>query len=149
MVEQCSAPFDEALLSAYLDDELTQEESQPVRIHLEDCESCRRTYDQMRELREATMTTPFAALDDGQWDERPRSRASRILRNVGWAMLFAWLGAVAFIALSELATEAAGMPIRELALIVGLVGGGLLVFLSILLDRLGSYKTDRYRRVKR
>jgi predicted anti-sigma-YlaC factor YlaD len=149
MVEKCSALFDEAMLSAYLDDELTQEESQPVRIHLEDCASCRRTYEQMRELREATMATPFPAFDDGQWDERPRSRLSRILRNVGWAVLLVWLGGVAFLALSELAAEAGGMPIRELALIVGLVGGGLLVFLSIVLDRLGSYKTDRYRRVQK
>ncbi len=149
MVEHCSMPFDEALLSAYLDDELTQEESQPVRIHLDDCESCRRIYEQMRELREATMTTTFPALDDGQWNERPRSRVSRILRNLGWAMLLLWLGGVVFLGLTELAAEAGGMPIRELALIVGLAGGGLLVFLSILLDRLSSYKTDRYRRVQK
>lgn len=149
MIDTCSAPFDEALLSAYLDDELTQEESQPVRLHLETCESCRRVYEQMKEVREATMTTPFPVFDDGQWDERPRSKVSRVLRTVGWVMLLLWLGGVSFIALSQITAEAAGMPLHELALMFGLLGGGLLVFLSILLDRLGSYKSDRYRRVQK
>ncbi len=149
MADRCSTPFDEALLSAYLDDELTQEESQPVRLHLEECASCRRLFEQMKELREATMTTPFPVFDDGQWDERPRSGLSRILRTVGWAMLLAWVGGVTYMALGELAVEAAGMSLRDLALAFGLIGGGLLVFLSILLDRLQSYRSDRYRRVQK
>ena len=149
MTEQCATPFDEALLSAYLDAELTQEESQPVRLHLESCEACRRVYEQMRELREATMTTPFPTFDDHQWDERPRGRLSRVLRTAGWVMLLMWLGAVALLGLREIAAEVGGMPIQDLALLIALFGGGLLVFLSILLDRLGSYKSDRYRRVQK
>ena len=149
MVDTCSTPFEEALLSAYLDGELTQEESQPVRLHLEECASCRRLFEQMKQIREATMTTPFPLLDDGQWDERPRSRWSRVLRGVGWAMLLVWLGGLVIAVLREMAVEAGGMPLHELALIVGLVGGALLLLLSVLLDRLQSYKTDRYRRVEK
>ncbi len=149
MVEPCSAPFDEAMLSAYLDDELTQEESQPVRLHLETCPSCREIYEQMKEVREATMTTPFSVSDDGQWNERPRSPLSRLMRTVGWALLLLWLGGVSVLFLRELAADIGGMPVQELLLIVGLFGGGLLIFLSILMDRLGSYKSDRYRRVQK
>ena len=149
MPRSCGSPFDEALLSAYLDDELTQEESQPVRLHLEECSACRTTYEQMKALREAAMTTPFPTVGDGQWDERPRSPLSRALRIVGWAMLLIWLGGAGFLALSELAGEAAGMPLEELILAIGLIGGALALFLSILVDRIRSYKTDRYRRVKK
>lgn len=149
MVDRCSTPFDEALLSAYLDGELTQEESQPVRLHLERCPPCRRLYDELREIREATMTTPFSVPDDGQWDERPRSALSRVLRTAGWALLLAWLGGLAVTLLREVAAEAGGMPMHELLLVFGLFGGALLLLLSVLLDRLQNYKKDRYRRVER
>ena len=35
--------FDEALISGYLDGELTQGDAQRVRVHLEDCAVCQRT----------------------------------------------------------------------------------------------------------
>ena len=149
MVDTCSAPFEEALLSAYLDGELTQEESQPVRLHLDECASCRRLYEQMREIREATMTTPFRVIDDGQWDERPRSGLSRALRGVGWALILVWLGALAVTMARELAAEVGGMSLDQLLMIGGLAGGALLLFLSVLLDRLQTFKKDRYRRVER
>ena len=149
MFDRRSTPFDEALLSAYLDGELTQEESQAVRLHLEECADSRRTYERMREIREATMTTPFPVIDDGQWDERPRSRSSRVLRGAGWALLLVWLGALAVTMAREIAAEVGGMSLDEILMIGGLAGGALLLLLSVLLDRLHTYGKDRYRRVKR
>jgi predicted anti-sigma-YlaC factor YlaD len=146
MVERCS--FDEALLSAYLDDELTQEESQRVRLHLEECASCRATFEGMKEIREATMTTPFATFDDGQWDERPRGPLSRLLRGGGWALLLIWILGVSYIGLREV-SAGPSMTGPEILLVFGLVGGGVLLFLSVLIDRLQTYKTDRYRRVQK
>ena len=43
--------FDEALISGYLDGELTQGDRQRVEVHLDECEQCRRTYDDMARLR--------------------------------------------------------------------------------------------------
>lgn len=146
MVERCS--FEEALLSAYLDDELTQEESQRTRLHLEECASCRDTFEDMKEIREATMTTPFGTFDDGQWDERPRGALSRLLRGAGWALMLIWILGVSYIGLREVAAGPA-MTGPEILLVFGLVGGGLLLFLSILIDRLQTYKNDRYRRVQK
>ena len=37
----------------------------------------------------------------------------------------------------------------ETLLKIGFYGGGLLVFLSVLIDRLKTYKTDRYRGVEK
>ena len=148
MVDRCSVSFDEALLSAYLDDELTQEESQRVRLHLEECASCRTTFEEMKEIREATMTTPFSGFDDGQWDERPRGGVSRLLRGAGWLLILGWILGVSFIGFREFAAAPA-MGGFELLLVGGLVGGTVLLFLSILIDRLQTYKTDRYRRVQK
>jgi anti-sigma factor RsiW len=148
MVERCSVSFDEALLSAYLDDELTQEESQPVRLHLEECASCRKTFEEMKKIREAAMTTPFASFDDGQWDETPRGPLSRVFRTVGWVMLVAWILGASFLGLKEIAAES-NMSGPEMLLLGGLVGGSLFLFLSFLIDRLQTLKSDRYRRVKK
>ena len=41
MPEHCGRTFDDALLSGYLDHALTQADEQRVRIHLEDCATCR------------------------------------------------------------------------------------------------------------
>lgn len=148
MTDRCSVSFEEALLSAYLDDELTQEESQRVRLHLEECAGCRTTFEEMKEIREATMTTTFSGFDDGQWDERPRGALSRGLRGAGWILLLGWVLGVSFLGLKEFAA-APGLGGLELLLVGGLVGGTLLLFLSVLIDRLQTYKTDRYRRVQK
>lgn len=148
MTEHHSDSFDETLLSAYLDDELTQAESQRVRLHLEECESCSGVLEQMKEIREATMSTPFPSFDDAQWDERPRGLTSRVLRGVGWAMIVIWLAGVSFLGFREFLEEP-GVHWWEAALAVGLIGGGLFLFLSVLLDRLSTLKTDRYRRIQK
>lgn len=148
MADRCTAPFDEALLSAYLDGELTQGESQPVRLHLEQCDACRKVFEQMKKLREATLTTPFRTFDDDQWNERPRDPLSKVLRWTGWGLLAAWAIAAATIAAREFGTEPQATW-GELAMGFGLIGGIVLVFVSVLLDRLKSYRTDRYRRVQK
>ena len=90
MSETCPRSFDEQLLSGYLDGELTQAEEQRVRIHLEDCRVCRDLFEQLKTMREASMSTPFATPDDKQWDERPRSGASGFFRGTGWLLIVAY-----------------------------------------------------------
>ena len=94
------------------------------------------------------MTTPFATFDDGQWDERPRGPLSRLLRGAGWLLVLLWIVGVSFLGLKEFAAAPA-MSGLELLLVGGLVGGTALLFLSVLIDRLQTYKTDRYRRVEK
>ena len=66
MQANCDRKFDEALLTGYLDGALTQADDQRVRIHLEECADCRRLSDELRELRETTMTTRFELPADDQ-----------------------------------------------------------------------------------
>lgn len=147
MSEACPQSFDDQLLSGHLDHELTQAEEQQVRIHLEDCETCRALFGQLEQMRKASMSTPFATPDDEQWNEKPRTPSSRLFRGAGWFLLLAWLIASLGIAGWAFATEP-GHPLIKLLVVSGLAGMGLL-FVSVLLDRLRSAKTDRYRRVQK
>ena len=143
----CGRKFDEALLTGYLDGALTQADKQRVRLHLEECADCRRLSDELRELREATMTTRFDMPADDQWNEAPRGLASRLSFRLGWILLLAWaVGIVGLVAGHAWTDE---MPLTEKLLIFGGASGAALLFVSVLLDRLKTMRQDPYRRVER
>ena len=147
MSERLNHRFDEALISGYLDGELTQSEAQRVRLHLEDCAECHRLADELGRIREATMTTDFPVPDDRQWDETPVSGLSALFRNLGWTVMLLWIGGLAAYGIWQLATHPENL--MEGLLVFGVWFGVGLVFLSVLIDRIKSIKTDRYRRVQK
>lgn len=147
MSTTCARSFDEVKLSGYLDHALPQGEAQKVRIHLEDCAHCRTLFEELRTLRETARSTAFKAPADDQWPELPKTRASWVSRSLGWVVVVAWLAVVVVLALWSLLSQAAD-PL-EVFLYLGLPGGLLLLFVSVLLDRLRELKTDRYRGVQR
>ena len=148
-----TVPFPEELLSGYLDGALTQQEEQQVRLHLERSPEARAMLDDLAALRAAARGTPFAPVEDRQWSEAPRTRAS------AWAM---WLGlgllalgglGVVFVIVWQSTHAPFGTEMKRgmiwwaAALWTSGLGGTLLVFFSILSDRLTDRRHDRYRRV--
>lgn len=137
--------FDEALVSGYLDGELTQGEAQRVRIHLESCTDCRAVADELARLKEATMSSAFKTPDDG-WDESPRSPASRRLRNAGLVMGLAWIVTLTTWLIWELANDPEALV--GLLLVGGFLVSAGLILASVLIDRRRAMKNDKYRRVQ-
>jgi predicted anti-sigma-YlaC factor YlaD len=142
MPDTCPTGFDETLLSGYLDGELTQGREQRVRLHLEDCGHCRRLLDELSELRETTMSTRFEVPDDDQWDERPRGALSASTRRLGWVVAVVWLMLMSGFAIVEMWRAAHGVLERLVAF--GGVSAVVLLFASVLVDRLRTARTDRY-----
>ena len=147
MNEKCGRTFDEALLTGHLDGALTQADDQRVRLHVEQCADCRRLIDEMRETREATMTTRFELPADDQWDEAPRGLASRLSFGLGWILLLIWAVGLLGLVVGHLWSDA--MPLTEKLLLFGGLSGGALLFLSVLIDRLRTMRKDPYRRVEK
>lgn len=147
MATSCTRPFDEELLSGYLDGALPQAQAQRVGLHLEDCGDCRRILDEIKTLREAAMETRFRVPADDSWPELPRTRPSWLSRSLGWTLLVAWAVVVTVVAVWRFVSNT-GNPF-EVFLGLGLPGGLLLLFISVLLDRLRDLKTDRYTGVHR
>ena len=142
----CRRPFEESLLTGYLDHALTQEQEQRVRIHLEDCGSCRALVEELETMRKATMSTEFKVPSDDQWDESPRGTASGLAFGVGWLLLVIWIVGMSGFALGEAWKGTFSLPEK---LAFGGLFGVALLFLSVVIDRLRTWKTDRYRRVKK
>jgi len=145
MTESCPSAFNQALISGYLDHELRQGDEQLVRNHLEDCAQCRALYDELNRLREATMTTRFSEPEDSQWDERPRGTSSMTARGLGWTMAIVWFIAVSGFGLWHAWQAPANL--FEKLLVFGGVSAFVLLFLSVLIDRLKTSKNDPYREV--
>jgi hypothetical protein len=146
-MNSCGRCFDEALLSGYVDETLTQGDEQRVRIHMEDCPVCGRLVQDMKENREVTMTTQFKTPTDDSWDERPRGMFSSLSFGVGWVIIAVWVSGTAGFGLWQLATGPEDL-LAKLLIFSGLSAVGLL-FLSVLIDRLKTRRTDRYRKVQK
>jgi len=147
MNQLCQPTFDESMLSGYVDAELTQAENQKVQVHLEECPSCRALLEDLQQIREAAMTTPFPVPSDDEWREAPRSPGSLWIRRFGWVLVLGWmLGAVVLAVQGFVLGSAAWY---EKTLIAALVGGSLLLFISVLMDRLKARNSDRYGRVQK
>ena len=142
MPEPCGRAFDEALLSGYLDDALIQGDDQRVRVHLEDCATCRTLVEELAALRETTMGSTFE-----EWAEAPRTRASGLIRGLGWPLVIAWATLVVGYALWEGWLESENLI--ERLMLVGGVSGFALLLLGVLVDRLKAMKTDRYLEVQK
>jgi len=147
MTDQCPNAFEETQISGFLDGELTQAAGQKVRIHLEDCGHCRALLDELRTMREAAMSTEFSKPDDSQWDERPRGGVSLFVRGAGWIFAVVWVVAIAVYALWQFWQGSANLV--ERLLVFGGLSAVALLFVSVLLDRLSSARTDPYREVEK
>lgn len=147
MTEPCRRGFAETELSGYVDGELTQGDSQRVRLHLEDCPRCRQLVGDLQSIRAAAISTPFPVPTDEQWRERPRGPASRWVRRFGWWLTLAWLGGASWLVIRDFVIDSADW--YEKALVASLAAGALLLFVSVLLDRLEARRTDRYRGVQK
>jgi len=147
MADRCPASFDEAQISGHLDGELTQAAEQKVRVHLEDCGHCRVVLDELRVLRDATMSTEFQKPDDSQWDERPQTGLSLVARGTGWIIAVVWAVFFAAYALWQFWQGSANLV--ERLLVFGGLSALALLFSSVLLDRLRTARTDPYREVEK
>lgn len=139
--------FDETLLSGYLDGELTQAEHQRVRLHLEEDAAAREVVAEMRRIREAARTTDLAVPPDDEWKEAPRTTGSRWFRRSGWVLVVGW--AIVLLGLALWGLVVGPDAWWEKLLVVAVLAGPVLLFLSVLIDRVNVMKHDRYGRVKK
>jgi anti-sigma factor RsiW len=136
------------MLSAYLDGELTQADRQRVRLHLETSEECRRELKELEAVKHLTAQLEFRNPPDVMMDALEARVSVQAPRRFGWSVLV--------IALCSWVVYAVVLAIRNLRWpsIPELLGGGVvaglvLVFLSVLRQRVLERPHDRYRKVRR
>lgn len=141
---QSSPPFDEEMLSGFLDGSLPHRDMQRLRLQLEEQPELRRELEEMRAIRQSALATRFTPPAPEAWPELPQSRASGLSRSMGWLILCSWLLVVTGWTLWRFLSSHED-PL-EIFLVLGLPGAVLLLFVSVLMDRLSTLKDDRYHR---
>jgi anti-sigma factor RsiW len=136
------------MLSAYLDGELTQGDNQRVRLYLEQNPEAREAYDEMQQLQQLTAGIRFGDPAEEALDAMEQSLSVRAPRRFGWLLVIVGFAAWVVYALVLTLRNPRWPTLPELftgAIIVGAV----LLFLSVLRQRLLERPLDRYRRVRK
>ena len=137
------------LITGYVDDELSVADRERLESHLRACDACQRERDELVAFKEHLTMIKFKEPSDAELERYWKSIYNRLERGLGW-ILFS-LGAivvscwVAFEAIEEVIKD----PNVSLLLKVGIVSlivGGVVLFVSIVRERLTIRKTDKYSR---
>jgi len=135
------------LTTGYIDGELSDAERRKLEDHLAACEACRRELEDSLAIKETLTMIKFKEPSDAELERYWHSVYNRLERGVAW-ILFS-LGAIvlicwgAFLAIEEMIND----PTVSIVLKVGVVAmivGGVVLFVSLLRERLTLRKTDKY-----
>jgi predicted anti-sigma-YlaC factor YlaD len=137
------------LISGYLDDELPQDQRQRLENHLQTCNPCAETLRQLTTMKEELAMLKFKEPSDAELQRYWSGVYNRLERGIGW-ILFS-LGSI--VALSYggvcLVEEMIRDPKISLVLkisVIALIVGIVILFVSLLRERLTLRKTDKYSR---
>lgn len=136
-----------SIMMAYLDGELSPEERSRFERHLADCPRCKRDLSEFTNLKEELAMIRFKEPTDVELARYWRSVYNRLERGIAW-ILFS-LGAIILLCYGafKLIEETIRDPNIGVLLKVGVVAavfGGVVLFVSLLRERLTTRKVDKY-----
>lgn len=135
------------LLSGYLDGELTQGDRQRVEVHVASCAACRKTFEQMSQLRDEVGRLEFGEMGPGEWSAALNGAGVKTSRWLGWVLYVG--GAVLLVGygIYEFIVDGKAPSIIKVG-VVGLYLGLGLLFVSVLRQRMIASKSDNYKDVQ-
>lgn len=138
----------ERLISAYLDGELTQGESQRVSLLIEDHPDYRQAYDEMRQLQRLTGAIPMPQPPDDRIFEIEQRLSVAAPRRVGfyalWGGVALWLAYLVVLFFRQMRLPTAAEAIAGI-FVFGLIS----LFVSVAVQRWQELPHDRYRRIRK
>ncbi len=140
------------LMMAYLDNELNEEQKRAFEEHLAGCPDCTRDLAEFRKLKQMTDSVTLVEPEDRVWDQYWSNVYNRIERGLGW-ILFSVAAIVLLIcggfrAIESIIEDPAVGVLMKIGLLA-LLGGLVILFVSVLRERVYFWSRDRYRDVRR
>ena len=138
----------QGLLMGLIDRELEPDEARRVNDHLLRCAGCREEYEQLRMASKNIEAVSFVEPSDEAlatlWN-RPYSRSAK---NSGIILVLAgWLALIIY-GMYEFFTDKSEATIPKVAT-AAVLTGFIILLISVIRDRLKTYKTDPYKEVER
>lgn len=136
------------LLSGYIDGELTQRDRQRVRLHCEACPDCERQLEELKSLRARIGESRLSDVSQDIWREKMNDITVTTSRGLGWLLFIGGLLIAAGVAIYEFVTNLQSLSPTAMLIIGGVYGGLLLLFISVLRQRLIERRSDKYKDVE-
>lgn len=136
------------LLSGFIDDELTQQDRQRVRLHVESCAECTAELAELAALREKVGRSSLGAGHKDTWRETMQDNPVRASRGIGWLLIIIGCLLAGGVFVYDFITRGPSMMSIENLIILSLYAGALFLFLSVLRQRLIERKSDKYKDVE-
>jgi predicted anti-sigma-YlaC factor YlaD len=140
------------LVSSYLDGELTQEEREVVRRHLEECSACRDAYREMSDLGEVMAKMTLKEPPKEVWKVYTEAVYNRLERGIGWILLSIGAMIVLFFTgynMLEGLIRDPSIPLVVKAGILCGVGGVAVLLVSLIRERLFVNRRERYKEIEK
>ncbi len=136
------------LLSGYIDGELTQQDRQRVQLHCQSCSKCQAGLEELSVLRERVGKSKLSDVSQGVWRETMEDTPVKAARGFGWLLFIGGILIAVGMVVVEIISSESSMTLTERLIIGGIYGGLLLLFISVLRQRLIERKSDRYKDVE-
>jgi len=135
------------MISGYVDNELTQQERQYVALHIESCEKCQNTFQEIDQLKTAIKGNVMPEMETDRIDAIMQDPVSTTIQTLAWSAFL--IGAGILIALIILEFLSSSSITTTEKILSSLIWGGLFgVFASVVRQQWIARKTDKYKGVK-
>lgn len=140
------------LISSYYDGELDEEQKKQVKSHLKECSECRKEFEEMGKFEEVMSQMALKKLPKEAWQMYWTSVYNRLERGIGW-ILFS-LGAIILLffggyKLVEGIIQDASVPLILKIGILSVLGGLVVLLVSLLREQLFVRKRERYKEIEK
>jgi len=140
------------LISSYFDGELDNKQKKLAKEHLKECSECRREFDGMKEFEEVMGKMEFRKPSQEMWEIYWASVYNRLERRIGWILLSIGAMILLFFGGYKAIEGIIQDPTTPLILKVGvlaLMGGVVVLLVSIIRERIFVRKRERYKEVEK
>ena len=136
------------LLIGLADQELTQDESVEIHDHLNRCEDCRIAYDALLQSGKMLSGVSFTEPEDEVLNNLWKAPYSRFIKISGFILVVGgWLAMIVYALIQALSSSEETLFSR--LTVGGMIIGFIFLLIYVLRERMGTYKVDRYKGVKR
>jgi len=140
------------LLSGYIDNELSPDDKQEFENHLGGCAECQKELETFRKLKEVTGAMRYADIPEKVWDGYWTSIYKRMERGLSWIFISISVIILLSFGCYHLCADFFLNSDAPILLRIGVgcgIVGLIVLFVSILRERLFASKRDRYDEVTR
>ena len=141
----------EALLSGYLDGELTQGDRQRVEVIMEDCQDCAKTFEEMKKLRSEIGGIQYEHMTEAERLKAAKDPVAETGASLGQVLVIGgfiiFYGSCIYLALKGILTAPDTPLFMKIGLPAMFLGFGVLLT-SVIIDRIKASKTDPYKDVE-